>query len=494
MQSELHAARLTPRGRGAVASVRVTGDLAVLEKELRPLFRAANGRAIAEQPVDRVVFGLWGGGGGVAGVDSPRDEHPCPATSLGGSPPAIGGRVGDSLGAALRFDPSHPSAPAAAPAEEVVVCGVAEDALEIHCHGGEAAVRRILDDLERRGAAIVSWNEMAAAERGILAAECDDALARATTFRTAEILLEQRSGVLRNAVITLMSRGVGTARGVVPRGALAVSARATSATSNESDAPRHERPTTLDSHCGAFSNGTSVSTGGMNPPAHCSTLDALLGWADFGRHLVAPWEVVLVGRPNVGKSSLANALLGFSRSIVFDQPGTTRDVVTAETALDGWPVRFADTAGLRDAPEELEAAGIVRVRELLARADLLVLLVDVGRPPDAVDRELLVAHPAALRVAHKCDLEDRWGDALPADALRVSSRTGEGVDELAEAIVGRLVPRIPPPGTPIPFTDRQISLLQDARAALEHEEQRAFESAAAELLGAPRDDASISCV
>ena len=69
---------------------------------------------------------------------------------------------------------------------------------------------------------------------------------------------------------------------------------------------------------------------------------------------------MLAGRPNVGKSSLTNALLGYTRSIVFDQPGTTRDVVTATTAIDGWPIEFSDTAGLREGSEPLEAAGIER--------------------------------------------------------------------------------------------------------------------------------------
>src|SRR5262249_19824288 len=77
-------------------------------------------------------------------------------------------------------------------------------------------------------------------------------------------------------------------------------------------------------------------------------LEALLGRASIGLHLVRPWRVTIAGPPNVGKSSLLNALAGFERAIVFDQPGTTRDVLTVLTAIDGWPIELADTAGWRE--------------------------------------------------------------------------------------------------------------------------------------------------
>jgi tRNA modification GTPase len=73
----------------------------------------------------------------------------------------------------------------------------------------------------------------------------------------------------------------------------------------------------------------------------------LASWASLGRHLVAPWKVAVAGPPNVGKSSLINALAGYQRSVVSETAGTTRDVVTVQVAFDGWPVELADTAGLR---------------------------------------------------------------------------------------------------------------------------------------------------
>lgn len=185
----------------------------------------------------------------------------------------------------------------------------------------------------------------------------------------------------------------------------------------------------------------------------------ILAWANFGRHLTHPWDVVLAGRPNVGKSSLINALVGFERSIVFDEPGTTRDVVTAETAFDGWAIRLSDTAGQRGSSNELEAAGIARAREAFAAADVRLLLIDVNEPPHEDDLRLFAEWPDAIVVAHKSDLPDAWGESLPRGAFRVSSLHRTGLSELASAVVARLIPELPTAETVIPLTERQESLL-----------------------------------
>jgi tRNA modification GTPase len=194
-------------------------------------------------------------------------------------------------------------------------------------------------------------------------------------------------------------------------------------------------------------------------------LDRLLHWSDFGLHLSKPWSIVLTGRPNVGKSSLINGLLGYQRAIVFDQPGTTRDIVTGETAFEGWPVVLADTAGLRSHAPELEAAGIALARERLRVADLKLVLLDLSQSPTAEDFELLSEYPEGLVVAHKCDLADRWGDQLPHGVFRVSSVTGEGMAALQQQLVSRLVPKIPPKETPIPLTQPQVEMLDEIRRA-----------------------------
>jgi tRNA modification GTPase len=379
------AALLTPRGRGAVATIRFRGDCRLLDQADPPAFLAANGRALEQQPLNRIVFGRWG-----------RD-----------------------------------------PVEEVVLCRIDEQSVEIHCHGGDAAVRRVLADLESLGCIITTWQEMSQHAAGVLETECLDALSRAKTLRTATILLEQYSGVLRAAFEDLQ-----------------------------------------------VSNLKSVS--GRREAYPTGRIDALLTWADFGLHLTRPWSVVLGGRPNVGKSSLINALVGYARSIVYDEPGTTRDVVTAETALDGWPIELTDTAGLRDDADELESAGIALARERLLAADCRVLLLDTSRPPTESDRRLLAEWPRAVVVAHKCDLPNMWAGELPAGAIRASSRTSEGVNEVARQIAARLVPEVPASGTAIPVTGRQVELLTEARAALASADSAAFVALFNRLLGVGR--------
>src|SRR5690606_16577637 len=108
--------------------------------------------------------------------------------------------------------------------------------------------------------------------------------------------------------------------------------------------------------------GDEIAAGGEDVPARFEEarrrLAALVDRAPLGLHLTRPWHVALAGAPNVGKSSLLNAVLGYGRAIVFDQPGTTRDVLDAVTAIDGWPVRLTDGAGLRESVDALEAAGV----------------------------------------------------------------------------------------------------------------------------------------
>ena len=139
-----------------------------------------------------------------------------------------------------------------------------------------------------------------------------------------------------------------------------------------------------------------------------------------GRILREGALVVLAGPPNAGKSSLLNALLGERRAIVSAEAGTTRDSIEEWLDVKGWPVRLVDTAGLRRTADAVEAEGVERAEELVARADLVV----------ALDLDV----PGALRIHSKCDLGRGEG-------LNVSAVTGEGLDALREAIAARLAAR-----------------------------------------------------
>lgn len=362
----------TPSGRGAVATVRVVGRFG---ERCNELFRAANRRALSDLPLDRLCFGQWGND----------------------------------------------------PVEDVVICRDSHESFEVHCHGGHAAVQRIVSDLTRVGCERVAWptqwslasgaasaprssdDEITIEETGGLTpprspnreSEFADALSQATTMRTAAWIVGQ-TGRLSAAISRLQRFAAAGQRDEI-----------------------------------------------------VAMLDGILRWSQFGRHLTQPWSVVLAGRPNVGKSSLINALVGYERSIVFDQPGTTRDVVTAETVFDGWPIRLSDTAGQRGSADELESSGIARAREALSVADCPVLVIDVSQSPQPDDFQLLQEWPQALIVVHKIDLPNRWLNQLPSQAIYVSSLQRTGLSELSNEIVRRLIPELPPSHAVIPLTNRQ---------------------------------------
>jgi tRNA modification GTPase len=165
----------------------------------------------------------------------------------------------------------------------------------------------------------------------------------------------------------------------------------------------------------------------------------------LGQHLVTPWKVVLAGAPNVGKSSLMNALAGYTRSIVAPTPGTTRDVVTLRVAIDGWPIELADTAGMRDEGGIIEKLGIERARVAMATADLRLWLVDASTSPTFPDDA-----GAWICVINKCDLPAAWNWNRDEKPLRISALTGAGIAELCETISKTLVRNPPAPGEAVP--------------------------------------------
>jgi tRNA modification GTPase len=157
----------------------------------------------------------------------------------------------------------------------------------------------------------------------------------------------------------------------------------------------------------------------------------------FGKVVYEGLTLAIVGRPNVGKSSLFNQLVERERAIVTAIPGTTRDLVTETVALGGIPVRLVDTAGIREALDEAEGIGIRKSMEALADADLVLVVLDASNELSAVDRELLtdVAERAAIVVRNKADLGDEEPSVTKLPTVRTSAVTGAGIAELRAEIL-----------------------------------------------------------
>jgi tRNA modification GTPase len=333
--------------------------------------------------------------------------------------------------------------------EEVIVVR-GGDSLEIHCHGGAAASGRIIAALEAGGCNIEPWQDwIEAAAKCPIAAEAEIALAGVTTRRAAAILLAQRHGALSRELLLIQQQ---------------------------------------------------LRSGDLQEARR--RLTALLERAPVGLHLAQPWQVAIAGRPNVGKSSLINALVGYQRAIVFDQPGTTRDVLTAETAIDGWPVRLADAAGIRATCDPLEAEGVFRARRQLMEADLVLWVLDAvtlgataeSDPRAAAERDLAEQFAAAavfatVVVVNKVDLAPEWRSYIADGVIATSALMGDGIGALLAAIAQRLVPKPPGPEEAVPFTEQQVHLLERALWRLESNDGAAAAEAIARLTARHRDDA-----
>jgi tRNA modification GTPase len=160
----------------------------------------------------------------------------------------------------------------------------------------------------------------------------------------------------------------------------------------------------------------------------------LLGDARRGRLVRDGLHVAIVGRPNVGKSSLFNALVGSARAIVHDAPGTTRDLVSDTVDCDGIRITLVDTAGLRETADEVEHEGVARTRQAAAVADLTLLVADASRPLASGELEDASQIPDNNRliVGNKVDIGQCWERA---DAVFVSAREGTGIDLLRRRVV-----------------------------------------------------------
>ncbi len=359
-------AELTPRGRGAVATIAVQGTNAV--DLVERLFFPANGLPLSRQPVGRIIFGRW---------RRAKDK-------------GIG--------------------------EELVVCCFGPSLVEVHCHGGQAASERVIGLLESEGCRRVDASYFVRSHSADpLIADAHLALAEATTERVAAVLMVQYRGALSREVGKIL-RLIEVKKAVDALDAL-------------------------------------------------QTLDR---FSVVGRRLLTPARIVFAGKPNTGKSSLVNAMLGYQRSIVHDRAGTTRDVLVATTAIDGWPVQLVDTAGLTSViGDPIETEGVVRTHAQVALADVVLLVTDVA---SGLTREETRFQRAVgdrvVTVLNKVDL------ACPAPwawlaGHETSAWTGAGVARLLQAVSRHLVAEVPPPGSAVPFLDRHFRAIEEAIAAVQ---------------------------
>ncbi len=200
-------------------------------------------------------------------------------------------------------------------------------------------------------------------------------------------------------------------------------------------------------------------------------LEALAASSVYGKVVHEGLTMAIVGRPNVGKSSLFNRLVESERAIVTAQPGTTRDLVSETVAIGGIPVRLVDTAGIRRALDEAESIGIKKSMEALSDADLVLVVFDASEPVADEDHELLrqVEGRAAIVVANKCDLKSAQF-SVPSSQFRMvetSALTGAGIAELRAGVLRQAGGEDGPQIEPGFLTNaRHSRLVNDSLAAL----------------------------
>jgi len=334
-----------------------------------------------------------------------------------------------------------------------------EDTVEIQGHGGAVVLKKILRRALEAGARMAEPGEFTKraflnGKMDLVQAEAVADLIHARSDRAAQAAFEQLEGSLSGQFNTLTDGLIDIAADLE-----------TTLDFVEDELPDEVFPTL-----------------GKKLGESFQTLENLLGTWDEGRLLREGARVVIMGRPNAGKSTLFNALLGADRAIVTDIAGTTRDIIEEGLVLDGIPLRILDTAGLREAECEIEREGVRRAREHSAAADIAVYLIDSSQPVSLEDAEhLQKLDPArTVVVLNKTDLKNEAFDfgLSTFDSLETSLLSEGGVSELRSAISEKLGGVSNTPAHAV-ISERHRDLLVAARGEL---------SAACEKLSGKEDE------
>ncbi|MFD2672211.1 tRNA uridine-5-carboxymethylaminomethyl(34) synthesis GTPase MnmE [Marinicrinis sediminis] len=327
-----------------------------------------------------------------------------------------------------------------------------EDVVEISCHGGMVSVRKVLELVLEHGARIAEPGEFT--KRAFLNGRIDLAqaeavmdLIRSKSDRAFGIAQKQSEGLLSRQIRELRQTLVATMAHIEVN----------------IDYPEHD----VEDLTNAFIR------------EHCESalveVDRLLKTAGQGKMLREGITTAIVGRPNVGKSSLMNTLTQESKAIVTDIPGTTRDVIEEYITINGIPLKLLDTAGIRETQDVVERIGVERSRSAIAQADLILMVLNYNEPLLEEELDLLqqMTHRPVLVIINKMDLPqqlrmEQLEDVVEADRLiRMSIKEDQGLQELEKAITDLFFEgRIESQDLTYVTNSRHIQLLKQARSAL----------------------------
>jgi len=294
-----------------------------------------------------------------------------------------------------------------------------EDVIEFHCHGSPVLLRRVLDTILRLDVRLANPGEFslravmngrmqlteAEAIRDLIDAQTDAAAQQATRQLSGEI--SHRLQPVKDQLLKIIVRLESSLEFV------------------EDDLPQVEQA--------EMQRGLATLRADLRSLAETFVR---------GRLLHEGLRVALIGRPNAGKSSLFNRLLGHERAIVTEVPGTTRDTISELTGLDGIPVTLVDTAGMRATNDQIESLGVERTKRAAADADLLIVVIDGSRPLTEEDQLVLgnASRQRHIIAINKSDLPDFSSERVPSNgahghAVTVSALTEDGLAELRTAMI-----------------------------------------------------------
>jgi tRNA modification GTPase len=294
----------------------------------------------------------------------------------------------------------------------------AEDVVEINCHGGVTSTNKVLEMTIKAGARLAEPGEFT--KRAFLNGRIDLSQAEAVMdLITAKTDLAMKSALMQSN--GSLSREIGKLNEYLLN-VLALIEYAVDFTEDEEEIDPSIPPRVRDGLEEAFNN-----------------INRLMKNADEGRIIRDGLSLAIVGKPNVGKSSLLNVLLKEKRAIVTDIAGTTRDVIEEYINLDGIPVKIIDTAGIRETDDIVERIGVEKSKEKIEEADLVLLVLDSSRELDNEDNEIIeaVRNKKSILLLNKIDLENKIDLSLLENfehKIKISAKEDLGIDKLKEEI------------------------------------------------------------